>query len=285
MKHHSILLFALLGGLSPLHAASISLASTMNGSSFIAEDFITGGFSRINAGDGRTGTAGYIENPSNPNYANSGDRDGHYIWNGSANPANIPTRTTTGTADGDSAGSGYDVFPRETNFQVGSITYDETLVSTTGVSVIPILSIDLGQFWTSDPNRTASGPGSVPTVQSDISDHALGMWFFNGAGGISFGGLNILDTVTFTDGILTSIDLSIPTTFTASFGPSMSWTGTFSITGSTISYQIDDTRVTPLGPSSHLVANLTGTVNAVVPEPSTALLGSLGLLALARRRR
>lgn len=276
MKLHTLpILAAALGGWAPLHAASISLASTMDGDSFMAESQATGGFSRINLGSGQTGTAGYISNPSNPNYANSGDRDGHYLWNGIDNPATIGSPTAIGT--------GWDLFPRETDFLVGSLTFDESLVSTTGISTIPILSIDLGAFWTSDPNRTNGTPGNLPTVISDISDHAIGLWLFNQPGGIGFGALDENDTLTFTDGVLTSIDLQLATSF-STYGGSLTWNGTFSIAGDGISYQIDQA----LGPYRFL-ADLTGTVNSVgvyaVPEPASALLGSIGFLALLRRRR
>lgn len=274
---------ALLGAVSvTARAASLSLASTMNGDSYIAESQATGGFSRINLGDGTIGDAGYISNPSNPNYANSGDRDGHYLWNGADNPATIASPTATG--------SGWDLFPRETAFQVGSLSYDEGLVSSTGVSVVPISSIDLSAFWASDPNRTNGTPGSGPTVVSDISDRAIGLWFFDGPGGIGFGALDAGDTLTFTDGALTSINLSLPASFSISaFGMDVTFNGTFSVTGSSIAYLIDDTQALPFFGPTRFLADITGTVNALapVPEPASAALiaGGLMLGAVAARRR
>ncbi len=272
MKPHPPLILALLGGLSPLHAASVSLASAMDGGGYMSEDKITGSFARINLGNGSPGSAG----------SHTGDADGVY------NIDNI------GLADpGALWGTPIDLFPREADFLIGSLTFDESLVSTTGASTVPITGIDLGAFWTSDASRLG-GPGSVPNIVTDISDYAIGLWLFNGSGGISFGGLDAGDTLTFTDGVLTSIDLHLTTAFSASFGGMEAvWEGVFSITGDAISYQIDDTVFIP-GYSEFVgeprfVADLTGTVSSVgvysIPEPASALLGSFGLLALLRRRR
>lgn len=260
MKPHAFLIFALLGGLSPLHAASISLASTMDGSSYMAQYPATGSFARINLGDGTVN-----------------DRDGLYRWNGTADPAIIVTGGGAGQ-DGEILGGGINLFPREANFQVGSVTYNENLVSPTGISTVPITTIDLGAFWTADPARTTAP--FLPTVISDISDQAIGFWFFNMAGGIGFGALDANDTLTFTDGVLTSIDLELTTSFSA-YGGAFTWNGVFSITGNEIAYQIDQT----LGGSQRFVADLTGTVNSVIPEPSALLLSALGSLALLRRKR
>ncbi|MCW1885561.1 hypothetical protein OKA04_12550 [Luteolibacter flavescens] len=263
MKYRSILLISLLGAASSLHAATVSLASTMSGDSYISEDAATGGFGMIRLGNGSLGTAG----------ANTGDADAIYDINnlGQANP-------------GSPLGTTIDLFPRETSFQVGSLSYDETGLTGVGTETVAITSFDLSAFWTSDPARTNGAPGGPPTVISDISDHALGLWFFDAPGGISFGSLDASDTLTFTNGQLTSINLAIPTTFTVNIGTELAWSGTFSVTGNQIAYLINDVQETFIGPST-LTANLTGTVNAVVPEPAVTLLGSLGALLLLRRRR
>lgn len=267
---------ALFGAAASLHAATIPLNSTMDGSGYMAEDIVTGGFSRINLGDGKIGTAGFILNPASPNYPNSGDRDGHYNWNGSDNPALISSPVPLG--------SGWDLFPRETNFTIGTLTYNDAGFTGIGIEVFSITSLDLSAFWTSDPNRTNSTPGNLPTVISDISDHAIGLWLFGGAGGISFGALDAADTVTFTNGALTSIDLQVTTAFSANaFASSLVWDGTFSISGADLSYQIHDSASTFIGPST-FVADLKGTVNAVVPEPSSLALLALAGAALGCRR-
>ncbi len=270
----------LTGASTQLQAASISLASTMDGSSYMSENMATGGFSRINLGDGSTGTAGFISNPASPNYANSGDRDGHYLLPTSPAPGYSPATHVSPTA----TGTGWDLFPRETNFQVGNLTFDDTGFTGIGTETFTVTAIDLSGLWTSDPNRTVGTPGSMPSKISDISDHAIGLWFFGSPGGISFGALDAADTITFTNGILTSIDIDITTVFTIS-AYNVAWDGNFSISGRDISYQINDTAGIPGFGLSTFVADLNGTVNAVIPEPSTALLGALGVLFLARRRR
>lgn len=263
MKTNLVLSAILAGGMSVTHAATVSLASTMNGSSYMSEDTVTGGFSRINMGNGSLGSAG----------ANTGDADGHYLLSNFNNPSASPL------------GTSIDTFPREANFQVGNITYNEAGLTGIGVETVAITTIDLAAFWTSDPNRTSNTAGSTPTVISDISDHALGLWLFNGPGAITFGSLDASDTITFTNGVLTSINLQLATTFSASaFGMDLAWNGTFSIDGADLSYQIDDVESTFVG-ESRFVANLTGRVNSVIPEPSSLALGAAGLLVLLRRRR
>ncbi|MEM6312487.1 MAG: PEP-CTERM sorting domain-containing protein, partial [Planctomycetota bacterium] len=158
-------------------------------------------------------------------------------------------------------------------------------LSGSGVETTAVTAIDLGEFWTSDPNRTSATPGTPPSVVSDISDRAIGLWFFDAPGSIGFGALDAADTVTFTDGVLTSIDLSIPTTFDV--GGSV-WNGTFSITGDQLSYQINEVQPFGFGTST-LVADITGTVGAVgsfvIPEPSSLGLLGVSTLLLSRRRR
>jgi hypothetical protein len=254
---------------APLQAATIDLASTMRGMSFLSEDAVTGAFARIGAGDGALGSAG----------ANTGDADGLYAL------ANI------GSADpGASVGTPIDLFPRETNFAIGSLTYDGAGLVGAGVETFVITGLDLGAFWSADPSRLDGAAGVAPTVVSDLSDAALGVWFFNAAGGLAFGPLDAADTVTFTDGVLTSIDLVVGTEFSVeAFGALAVWSGVFAITGAEISYQIDDTALVGGFIPSRLVADLTGTVNAVavVPEPASATLlaGGLALAGVALRRR
>lgn len=245
-----------------VQAATIQLASTMDGNSYLSEDLATGSFGRINTGNGSLGSVG----------SNTGDADAMY------NIANVNNPNP-----GAPWGTAADLFPREANFQVGSLTYNEAGLTGVGVETRQILSLDLSAFWTSDPARTDFSTYGAPTVISDISDYALGLWFFNGPGAITFGGLNILDTVTFTDGVLTSIDLLVTTSFSASFGSALTWDGTFSISGNEVSYLINDTASSFLGTHT-LVANLTGTVNAV-PEPSVSLLVGLSLGGLLLRRK
>lgn len=240
---------------STLQAQTIDLAGQADPNSFVAEYNITGSQAQINFGDGTPG-----------------DDDGMY------DVTNLSTQF--GSAD---------VFPNEDNFSIGSLTYDTGAVTGVGVENVAVTGLDLSGFWSPDPSRTAGG---APTVTSDISDQALGLWLFNAPGSIDFGLLDGADTVTFTNGALTSIDLSVDASFIVDYtfaGSPTSYDGTFSITGADFSFQIDETETsvpTAFGvvPASRFVADVTGTINAV-PEPTTALVllgGGVGLLI--RRR-
>ncbi|MEM9585957.1 MAG: hypothetical protein AAGA03_01645 [Planctomycetota bacterium] len=252
----------LIGGQS--HAAEISLASLMDPNGFISEDAVTGSFGRIGLGNGSLGSVG----------SNTGDADGLYDFANFNSPNPGPPFDTV------------DLFPREADFLIGGLNFDENAISGSGVETTAITGIDLGEFWTSDPDRTNGTPGSPPTAISDISDRALGLWFFDQPGSIGFGALGANDTVTFSNGVLTSIDLSLDTTFDVA---GTVWNGTFSVTGDQVSYQISDTQ-TLFGFNSTLGVNLSGTVASVgvyaVPEPSglSFLACSLAVPLLRRRR-
>lgn len=238
--------------LSTAQAQIINLAGQADPTSFMAEYDITGVQAQINFGDGT-----------------AGDADGLY------NVADLSQ--SFGSAD---------VFPRESNFSIGSLSYNDGAITGSGVETSAVTGLDLSGFWTADPNRDGSGGA---TVTSDISDHALGLWFFNAPGSIGFGALDAADTVTFTDGVLTSIDLSVSASFIVDYtfaGSSTSYDGSFSISGADFAFQIDETELnvpTSIGssPQSRFVADVSGTINAV-PEPASALIvlgGGMGLLA------
>ncbi|MEM9187108.1 MAG: hypothetical protein AAGB00_11490, partial [Planctomycetota bacterium] len=94
-------------------------------------------------------------------------------------------------------------------------------------------------------------------------------------------------TVTLTDGLLTSIDLTTSVVFSADFGGFglAPFAGNLTIAGRQFDLQIDDTVPSLAGPIN-FVADLSGTVNAVVPEPTAALLTLLPLVqGLFLRRR
>ncbi|MEM8493889.1 MAG: hypothetical protein AAF663_00705 [Planctomycetota bacterium] len=259
-------LTAMLAVAAAANAATVPLASTMDADSFISESPLTAGFAQIGLGDGSLGSIG----------ANTGDADGLYDITdfGQPNPGLF--------------GSGFDIFPREANFLVGSLETEP--VTGSGVEVVAITSLDTSEFWSPDPARTDFNNFPSPTVISDISDAGLGMWFFNGPGAITFGPLDSSDTVTFTDGLLTSIDLEVATTFTGSrFGLDLEYSGAFSISGDEVSFQINDSEDAGFFGVSTLVADLTGTVGAVgsfaVPEPATGVLVVFCAAAAPFRRR
>lgn len=269
----AVCLVALLAGDRAADATvtdTIELASQMDAGGFMSEDVVTGAYARINLGDGLLGSVG----------ARSGDADGFYLLDGSQ----------AGTGTPSQLGTDVDLFPREADFVVGNLTFDTTGITGLGVETSSVLSIDLGELWTDDPNRTSGSATANPTVLSDISDHAIGLWLFDQDGVMAFGTLDANDTVTFTDGLLTSIDLAIDLTFTA-FGGDAVWSETdgFRIEGDQISLQLTDTSSFnfSLDFTSEFQIDLVGTVQSVgvfvVPEPAAGLVVA-GLAVLPGRR-
>lgn len=170
-----------------------------------------------------------------------------------------------------------DLFPNESDFGIGSLSYDDSGFTGSGVEVFPVTSLDTSDFW----------QDGSPTT--DISDTGLDIWFFGLGGSFAFGAP--AGSVTLTNGLVTSIDIIASVTFTAVFPDFQDpfsgqtivspYTGALTIAGNAISIQIDETNFT----GSTFVADLQGTVNAVVPEPSAALLAGCFAAALPGWRR
>ena len=255
-------------------AGTISLASIMDADSFIAETQNTGSFARIGLGDGSLGSAG----------ANTGDTDGLFLFPGPPFADEPPTDNLILT------GTPVDVFPREQNFEVGELTYDSSGVTASGVETVNVTGLNFDGLWLADPARVDFANFNAPTVISDISDYAIGLWFFNFPGSIEFDtSVTAADTVTFTDGVLTSINVVKDVDFivdAAGFGSSeLVYSGTLEFDGVSISLQIDDANPGFTGGESRVIFDLTGRVTAVVPTPGSALsLAIVGLIATARRR-
>lgn len=95
-------------------------------------------------------------------------------------------------------------------------------------------------------------------------------------------------TVTLTGGIVTSLNFTGDIAFTFPGYPSQPFDGMFTLTESSFDLLVDDFLPSPAPdffPDIRQVWDVDGTAAfAVVPEPSAALLGSLGLLPLLRRR-
>jgi len=230
-------------------AQTVDLASTARGDSRISEFDLTGAFAQINFGDG-----------------GPGDADGAYSVVDNSGPF----------------GSALDVFPNESAFGLGNLTYDDSGFTGVGVEVLSVTTLDLGQLFT---------PGSSAT---DISGVDLSNFFFSAPVNFAFGPLDTGDTLTFTDGVLTSIDVSIDASFIVDLtfaGQPTSFDGTFSITGNQFSLFIDETEFdvpTAFGtaPQSRFLADINGRVDAVIPAPgAVAVFGAAGAFGARRRGR
>ncbi|HCQ80040.1 MAG TPA: hypothetical protein DIV46_08715 [Verrucomicrobiales bacterium] len=234
---------------TPAPAANLSLSSTIDGDSYFADPVLTGSFSQINLGTGLPG-----------------DIDGAY------NLADL------GKSNPRLFGSGVDVFPTESAFGVGSLTYSDPLGI--GSETVPIDSVDLTQ------------------ISSDISVVGLGL-ITQVTGDFAFGDLDASDTLSFQDGKLSGLDLTLDAAFQVDIGGEIvSWDGLLKISDDSFSLQIDDTEVVPNpffnpgNPNSpqFLQAPLTfdfeGQLDAFVPEPSSILLSAFATcLMLLRRKR
>ena len=113
---------------------------------------------------------------------------------------------------------------------------------------------------------------------------------FSGPSSFSFGTVDENDNLTFNDGSLNSINISLDAAFEMldSTRNKVSFDGTFIINGADLSLQIQESRDFDIGffgvvPTT-LTVDMTGGVNAI-PEPSSALLSLLGSLIILRRRR
>lgn len=154
-----------------------------------------------------------------------------------------------------------DLFPNEADFVVGMLTYDRMLVCDTGVVTVAIEALDISELWAA---------GSATT---DISDAALSLWFFEQVNDLQFGPLPKDATVTFTDGMLTSIDLALTVSFTTDVPTDDTdpvWSGSLSFAGDAFTLSIDDVATDIntgffVVPESNLVMDISGTVDAVTP--------------------
>ncbi|MEM9944275.1 MAG: PEP-CTERM sorting domain-containing protein [Planctomycetota bacterium] len=247
-------------------AELVSLASTMDAGGYFAEDAALDSIARINFGDGTANDRDGANQYSDPN-------------DGSFDP-NKPESDYTpfGT-------SNLNIFPNETNFNVGQVGFDETGLSPTFTGTVQINSLDLGAFYT------------LNDATSDINGVDFPLLFPFG-GGLTLGTFDANDTLTFTNGLLTSIDVEVEAdVFVADFTGQVTYDGLLTFSGSNINLNIMETETVVgfTGPfNSTLDFQLSGIVGAVnnfqisaVPEPGSFGLAAtaFGLIALRRRNR
>jgi len=177
-------------------------------------------------------------------------------------------------------------------FSLGAIDYDDSGLTNTGVEVINVSELTL--TLTSDEFDSYNSPHNNPAGPS-VGDFAFG--YDLTASGFSGTGL------TFTDGVLTSIDLQADldvdarftngTTINLPLSPGYSQLASFNISGNQLWYDFDQDepiQSSPLGAiDARLMITRGGTLDAVavIPVPAAVWLfgsGLLGLVGVARRR-
>jgi hypothetical protein len=156
-------------------------------------------------------------------------------------------------------GRGLDVFPREGNFVVGSLRYN---VADAGAlnGTFPVSALDLAGLWADD------------SATSDISAAALSVWLFGRTVQLRFGPIDAADTVTFSNGVLTSLDVEVTAElsvdFAAGLAPATVYDGRLTLTGNRLSLSMDDTvedvrTARGVQPRSRFVIDVSGVVSAV----------------------
>ncbi|MEM9081582.1 MAG: hypothetical protein AAGC74_12920 [Verrucomicrobiota bacterium] len=199
------------------------------------------------------------------------DIDGFYDIN---NPSN---------QFGNGTGDRHNTFPNEENFSIGTLEFDETLIVGTGTEIIPVTAVSID-------------------LSNDIAATGLRPFTLDSPNSFTFGNFNSGASLTFDDGLLSSISLSIPVFLnylpTLNANP-FSYTAELAINGDAISISGDHTATitgqVPTGFTggpfdSRMVFDLNGSVNAVgtffVPEPTTSsLIPATLFLVFSRRNR
>ncbi|MEM6274084.1 MAG: myxococcus cysteine-rich repeat containing protein [Myxococcota bacterium] len=146
----------------------------------------------------------------------------------------------------------FDIFPNEVDFSVGSL--EHAPATGCGSETVAITALDLTQLLQPDSATT------------DISGEALFLWFFDARTSLRFGALDASDTVTFVDGQLTAINLSVSFDFLVDLGDTVATfsNGTLAIDGDQITLDLDDAVAIPGAPvNPNVIFDLDGVVDAV----------------------
>ncbi len=193
----------------------------------------------------------------------------------------------------------------DTNYatmSAGLIGFDDSLLSGTGTETIPVeaLTFNFDTYlwdgktggdqggWTAFTTPLYISPFSpIYTDYNDGSGAGNASLYYNlSLSNVTGGGL------TFVDGQLVSMDINATLSVLARAGyitnlsetGGVTFAGAFTANGLNYAFDVDDTQSILFWSGIHMVMNRAGTAS-VIPEPSAALLGALGLLALLRRRR
>ncbi|MEM9480530.1 MAG: PEP-CTERM sorting domain-containing protein [Verrucomicrobiota bacterium] len=233
------------------HAANISLASTMDPSSWFTDTTLSAAFAQISQGNGLPGDADGFYNFADPNFA-----------------------------FGTPFGSGSDIFPNEGDFSIGSFEIDGAGVSGSGIETVSILSLDIdfsSDISFSDLSSLFGPVSSTLTLSFGALDASDTATFTDGL--LTSVDFSVDATLNVNNAFLGSVDLD--GTFSAS-GDSIALFINEVVTGLPTPPLISD--------QTEFTADLDGTILSVgtftIPEPSTSLLAlaTVGFAAVRRRR-
>lgn len=186
--------------------------------------------------------------------------------------------------------------PNYSTLSAGLISYDDSSLTGIGTETISVAALtfnfDIYQWDGYTANGWNTGVGTInispfSTVQTVYND---GGGAGNAAGFYNLSLANVTGTgLTFQDGELISMDIDADLSVLMRIGNfpgagSATFTGSFSVDGFDYAFDLNDTRSVAVFSGIHMVMNRAGTVSSV-PEPSTFVLGGLGLAALLYRRR
>ncbi|MCW1885557.1 PEP-CTERM sorting domain-containing protein [Luteolibacter flavescens] len=178
----------------------------------------------------------------------------------------------------------------------GLIGYDTSALTGFGTETIPLSGLTINFDTYQWDGYTASG-WNTGVGNVNISPFSTVHTIYNEGGGAgnAAGFYNISLTnatgtgLTFVDGQLTSMDISGTLNVLMQIGNfpgfgSATFTGTFSTSGLNYAFDVKDTETVAVFTGINMIMDRAGTA-FVIPEPSSLLLGALGLLAAVRRRR
>jgi hypothetical protein len=146
-------------------------------------------------------------------------------------------------------GSGGDVFPREADFDLGTIAYDDVALTGSGAESAAITGYNVDFDVNISDDDVVFSIGYATTLQ------------------------NVAGTVHFLDGALSSIDLASDITFSYDIshlgGGVLNYAGTFSIDGDHFTLDVDDTQTVPGFGDFRYAWESTGTIDDLAATPAT----------------